>query len=100
MLLCADAGLLFVLAHRLSLSSAASLFAVAAWMFNFHGINMALLLAQRKNGVVALPLFDDRSTCLAARLASRRSAPHMCGDALQGGSSGAAAAVTAARRRC
>jgi hypothetical protein len=39
----ADAGLLFVLARRLSLSSSASLFAVAAWMFNFHGINMALL---------------------------------------------------------
>jgi hypothetical protein len=42
-LLLADAGLLFVLARRLSLSSSASLFAVAAWMFNFHGINMALL---------------------------------------------------------
>jgi hypothetical protein len=42
-LLGADAGLLFVLARRLSLSSSASLFAVAAWMFNFHGINMALL---------------------------------------------------------
>jgi hypothetical protein len=42
-LLVADAGLLFVLARRLSLSSSASLFAVAAWMFNFHGINMALL---------------------------------------------------------
>jgi hypothetical protein len=43
MLLAANAGLLFTIAHRLSLSSAASLFAVAAWMFNFHGINMALL---------------------------------------------------------
>jgi hypothetical protein len=42
-LLVADAGLLFVLARRLSLSSAAALFAVAAWTFNFHGINMALL---------------------------------------------------------
>ena len=42
-LLVADAGLLFVLARRLSLSSSASLFAVAAWLFNFHGINMALL---------------------------------------------------------
>jgi hypothetical protein len=43
MLLVADAGLLFYLARRLSLSTSASLFAVAAWMFNFHGINMALL---------------------------------------------------------
>jgi hypothetical protein len=42
-LLVADAGLLFVLARRLSLSSSAALFASAAWMFNFHGINMALL---------------------------------------------------------
>jgi len=42
-LLVADAGLLFVLARRLSLSSSASLFASAAWIFNFHGINMALL---------------------------------------------------------
>ena len=43
MLLVADAALLFVLARRLSLSSSVSLFAVAVWMFNFHGINMALL---------------------------------------------------------
>jgi hypothetical protein len=43
MLLVADAGLLFVLARRLSLSSSAALCAVAVWMFNFHGINMALL---------------------------------------------------------
>jgi len=41
--LVADAGLLFVLARRLSLSSSAALFASAAWMFNFHGINMALI---------------------------------------------------------
>ena len=43
LLLLADAGLLFVLARRLSLPPAASLFAVATWMFNFYGINMALL---------------------------------------------------------
>jgi hypothetical protein len=42
-LLMANAGLLFVLARRVSLSSAAALCAVAVWMFNFHGINMALL---------------------------------------------------------
>ena len=42
-LLVADAGLLSVLARRLSLSPSTSLFASAAWMFNFHGINMALL---------------------------------------------------------
>jgi len=43
MLLAADAALLFMLARRLSLSSASALSAVAMWMFNFHGINMALL---------------------------------------------------------
>jgi len=42
-LLVSDAGLLFVLARRLSLPSSAALFASAAWMFNFHGINMGLL---------------------------------------------------------
>jgi hypothetical protein len=42
-LLLANAGLLFTLARRLWLSSPVSLFAVAVWMFNFHGINMALL---------------------------------------------------------
>jgi hypothetical protein len=42
-LLLADAGLLFLLARRLRLPSPAALFAVAVWMFNFHGINMALL---------------------------------------------------------
>ena len=42
-LLFANAGLLFTLARRLWLSSPVSLFAVAVWMFNFHGINMALL---------------------------------------------------------
>lgn len=42
-LLLADAAILFLLARRLMLPSPAALFAVAAWMFNFHGINMALL---------------------------------------------------------
>lgn len=42
-LLGANAGLLFALGRRLSLSAAAALFAVATWTFNFHGINMALL---------------------------------------------------------
>jgi len=42
-LLVADAGLLFVLARRQSLSSSTSLFASAIWIFNFHGINVALL---------------------------------------------------------
>jgi hypothetical protein len=42
-LLAADVALLFMLARRLSLSSAAALSAAAIWMFNFHGINMALL---------------------------------------------------------
>ena len=43
MLLAADAVLLFALARRLSLSPAVALFAVTVWLFNFHGINMALL---------------------------------------------------------
>ena len=43
MLLVADAGLVVALARRLSLSYPVSLFAVATFLFNFHGINMALL---------------------------------------------------------
>ena len=42
-LLVGDAALLFVLARRQSLSSASALCAVAIWLFNFHGINMALI---------------------------------------------------------
>jgi hypothetical protein len=38
-----DAVLLFCLARKLSASSEAALVAVAAWSFNFHGVNMALL---------------------------------------------------------
>jgi hypothetical protein len=38
-----DAVLLFHLAKRLTLSREAALVAVAAWAFNFHGVNMALL---------------------------------------------------------
>jgi hypothetical protein len=43
LVLAANAGLLFLLASRLSLPAPAALFAVAVWAFNFHGINMALL---------------------------------------------------------
>jgi len=42
-LLLANAGLLFLLGRRVSLPPEAALFAAAAWAFNFHGINMALL---------------------------------------------------------
>ena len=42
-LLVANTVLLFTLARRLRLSSPVSLFAVGVWMFNFHGVNMALL---------------------------------------------------------
>ena len=42
-LLAADAVLLFALARQIALPSAAALFAVAVWAFNFHGVNMALL---------------------------------------------------------
>jgi hypothetical protein len=38
-----DAVLLFCLARKLSASREAALVAVAAWLFNFHGVNMALL---------------------------------------------------------
>ena len=69
MLLVADAGLLFALARRLSLSSAASLFAVAAWMFNFHGINMALLWL---SGRTALLLCLFSTTAVLAWLRSLR----------------------------
>jgi hypothetical protein len=63
MLLTADAALLFVLARRLSLTSAAALFAVAVWVFNFHGINMALLWISGRTALL-LCLFS-----LAAALA-------------------------------
>ena len=43
LLLAADAALLFLLATRLALPVPAALFAVAVWILNFHGINMALL---------------------------------------------------------
>ncbi len=38
-----DAVLLFCLARKLSASREAALVAVAAWSFNFHGVNMAVL---------------------------------------------------------
>ena len=43
LLLAGDAALLFLLARRLSLPREAALVAAAVWLFNFHGINMALL---------------------------------------------------------
>jgi len=43
LLLAADAVLLFLLARRLSLRREAALVAAAVWLFNFHGINTALL---------------------------------------------------------
>jgi hypothetical protein len=65
-LLLADAGLLFLLARRLELPSPAALFAVATWMFNFHGINMALLWISARTALL-LCLFS-----MAAVLAWRR----------------------------
>jgi hypothetical protein len=67
-LLAADAALLFMMARRLSLSSAAALCAVAIWMFNFHGINMALLWISGRTTLL-LCLFS-----LAATLAWTRRA--------------------------
>ena len=44
LLLClADALLLFALVRRFALPAAAALMATTTWLFNFHGINMALL---------------------------------------------------------
>jgi hypothetical protein len=62
-LLLADAGLLFLLARRLLLPGAAALFAVAVWLFNFHGINMALIWISGRTALL-LCLFS-----LAAALA-------------------------------
>ncbi len=42
-LLLAAAALLFLLARRLDLPNESALLAAALWVFNFHGINMALL---------------------------------------------------------
>lgn len=57
LLLVANAGLLFTLARRLWLSSPVSLFAVGVWMFNFHGINMALLWISGRTALL-LSLFS------------------------------------------
>jgi len=43
LLAAADAALLFALLRRLRLSTAAGVMATAAWAFNFHAVNMALL---------------------------------------------------------
>ena len=45
-LLLADTVLLLLLARRLRLPPAAALFGVAVWVFNFHGVNMAVLWIQ------------------------------------------------------
>lgn len=65
-LLLADAGLLFALAMRLSLPAAAALFAVAVWMFNFHGINMALLWTSGRTALL-LCLFAQASALALLR---------------------------------
>jgi len=43
LLVIANAGLIFVLARRLTLSAAAALVAAAVWALNFHGINVSLI---------------------------------------------------------
>jgi hypothetical protein len=57
----ADAVLLWLLARRLSLPPAAALFGVAAWAFNFHGVNMAVLWISGRTALL-LCLFGLTST--------------------------------------
>jgi hypothetical protein len=76
LLLVADAGLLFVLARRLTLPPEAALFASAVWIFNFHGINMALLWMSGRTALL-LCLFAQASAL--AFLARARWSAVACG---------------------
>lgn len=53
-LLIADAGLLWSLARRLGLTGGASLLAAAAFILNFHGVNMAVLWISGRTSLLAL----------------------------------------------
>jgi hypothetical protein len=53
-LLLADGGLLFALARRLGLTAGASLLAAAAFLLNFHGVNMAVLWISGRTSLLAL----------------------------------------------
>src|SRR5258706_5272451 len=60
-LLLADTVLLLLLARRLRLPPAAALFGVAVWVFNFHGVNMAVLWISGRTALL-LCLFGQAST--------------------------------------
>ena len=60
-LLFIDAGLFFLLARVLALPPMAALLACAVWLFNFHGINMALLWTSGRTALL-LCLFALGST--------------------------------------
>jgi hypothetical protein len=66
LLLAADAALLFLLARRLSLPREAAIVAAAVWLFNFHGINMALLWTSGRTALL-LCLFAQASALLFLR---------------------------------
>ena len=94
-----DAVLLFCLARKLSASREAALVAVAAWSFNFHGVNMALLWNQRPDGALALRVRAEcrvgraeRQNCSGGMLIASR-------DALQRRSGHDSRAVCARRSR-
>ena len=58
----------FILARGLSLGRGGALFASAVWLFNWHGVNMALLWISGRTALIAV-LF---STAAAAAFVSRR----------------------------
>jgi hypothetical protein len=66
LLLTGDAALLFLLARRLSLPREAALVAAAVWLFNFHGINMALLWTSGRTALL-LCLFAQASALVFLR---------------------------------
>ena len=75
-LLMANAGLLFLLARRLSLPVEAALFAAAVWAFNVHGINMALLWTSGRTALL-LCLFAQAAALVL--LSDGRWAPMLAG---------------------
>ncbi len=66
-LLVADAALVFLLARRLWLPLEAALFASAVWIFNFHGINMALLWVSGRTALLLCLFAQASALALLAR---------------------------------
>ncbi len=48
-----NAGLLYALARRLTLPASAAILGTAVWLFNFHGINMAILWLSGRTALLA-----------------------------------------------